>query len=189
MSNPEFREIWNKVFGEYDPESWKESLEEDCNPEPPLRITFKEFEEGDYEGERNLYIVWYKDQALYIGISESNIWNRWFADSRGCHVFKIGERYRGDYSSSIGRCIIDNFPASYNWIIELRHYPVGLLYKERKELKDIERGLIQKYSPLFNVTYAPELSEKQRELREYLTRKQRFIRLNDPPELLINYDD
>jgi len=90
--------------------------------DPPLIMTFTKFEKGDYpDANHNLYIVWRGKQALYIGISQANIWDRWFIRD-GCHIASNGAGiWCAAYSSPIGRAIARNRPASipYPWIRRL----------------------------------------------------------------------
>jgi hypothetical protein len=147
------------------------------NSDPPIKLSFREFIDMDYdEGYHNLYIVWYKETALYVGISNWNIWDRWFSRSN-CHMLKLSGGWSEDWSSSIGRCIIQNLPESLDWIIELRHYPNTLLFnKAPVDLDNVEQDLIYEYRPLFNIRHRPKLSESERKLKHSLV-KQKVIRV------------
>jgi len=124
--------------------------------ETPLILTFDKFAKGDYdEGERNLYIVWRRQQCLYVGVSRANIWNRWFSRGIQSHIFNVGGHWRVDYSSTMGRVIIRNLPASLSWKIELRHIT--------QDLREAEEKLIYQLRPLFNTMHGP--AKTQREIR------------------------
>jgi hypothetical protein len=112
--------------------------------EPPQVMTFGEFMTGDYEhGAHNLYIVWRDRQALYIGIANCGIYNRWFT-SPSCHM---------EARTKIAQVIERNRPASMGWVIELRHITGNL--------EKAERELIRTLRPLFNGTHrAPPTREE-----------------------------
>jgi hypothetical protein len=186
-------DIFDQIFGKRTPEEQAETDRKNkefalklIEDNPPLILTFDKFAKGDYEGgHRNLYIVWRSRQALYIGISRGNIWNRWFARGGQSHILiNAGGHWMADYSSPIGRAIIQNRPASMRWKIELRYIPAGV----RWDLESEEARLIHELHPLFNTTYLPPLTEKELRLYRQLTKKDREERLADPVELHINYD-
>lgn len=134
---------------------------------PPLILPFGNFAKGNYdEGHRNLYIVWRGKQALYVGIATSGIWNRWFARGGQSHILiNAGGHWIADYSSTIGRVIVRNRPAAMRWKIELRYIPC----MNRWDLQSEEAKLIHELHPLFNSTYLPDLTEKERKIYKRLT--------------------
>jgi hypothetical protein len=133
---------------------------------PPIKITFEKFARtGIKYVHHNLYIIWMKKQALYVGISRNNIWHRWFGQ-RDSHIYMIDDQWIKDYSSPIGSVIVYNRPASLKWKIELQHYRTYLF---DENLAEVEKGLIHKLRPLFNTTYLPYLTKKEQELARSLT--------------------
>lgn len=83
-----------------------------------IEITFKQFYEYTYdeEGFHELYIMKNGlDEILYIGISNQNIWNRWFG-MRG-HILDNGKFMSGE--SSVGKNVVNHLPDSWNWKIQL----------------------------------------------------------------------
>jgi len=101
----------------------------------------------------NLYIISNKEGCLYVGISENNVWTRWF-NTGTSHIFDypIG-KWNG--RSSIGMLVAENQPRSLNWEVDLREYDSRLL-------KKIEEKLIVIYRPLYNSVYRPPLTESER---------------------------
>ena len=123
-----------------------------------IEITFEEFHEYDYyeEGFRLYVLKNGFDDALYVGISRSNIWNRWFAF--GGHMIWDGKRIFGQ--TAVGQKIVDHLPDSLNWKIQLwtledcigfckdilpplRQYPIEF----------VEPFMITKLSPILKLTY------------------------------------
>lgn len=142
--------------------------------DPPITLTFEDFLDGKYhDGKHNLYIVWYKKQSLYVGISKANIWTRWFS-GRQSHMYfaqkHSGTREGGHWkgSSTIGCVIERNFPASLKWKIELRHCNT-FSWCNDELLEDAERRLIREIRPLFNSTYRSGFTEKENKLIERLS--------------------
>lgn len=136
-----------------------------------LTMTFERFFNADYdEGECNLYIVWRNEQALYVGISESNIWNRWFGNLSPHILINAGGHWRGDYSSPIGAAVVCNRPASMQWIIELRYVPTVYTIP-RWDVKREEGKLIRELRPLFNITHRERLTDDEYAL---------YCKLSDP---------
>jgi hypothetical protein len=134
------------MFGKDEPET----------QEPPLVMTFGKFYKGDFEGgHRNLYIVWRGKQALYVGISRRNIFNRWFIDP-SCHWG----------NTTIAQVIDGNRPASIRWKIELRHVITDLEKEERR--------LIHELRPLFNGSHRSPLSANEFRLYKQLSYPQNF---------------
>ena len=109
----------------------------------PLILPFKKFARCEYdEGERNLYIVWRGKKCLYVGISNYDIWIRWF-HRNNCHVEMESDTVWNGHTP-IGRAIVKNLPASLRWKIELR-------YAENLDAE--ERQLIRELRPLFNIIF------------------------------------
>jgi hypothetical protein len=157
----------------------KAKLESMDKPLPPpdlsIMISFKKFYEYKYpERERyNLYIVWRGKQALYVGISTNNVWNRWFG-RLAPHIRRAGNKWLEDWSSPIGSVVTHNLPASLRWKIELRYYD--------RSLKTIESRLINDLRPLFNITYGPKLNKKELRLMDSLTAHKEYDLIKLPFE-------
>jgi hypothetical protein len=139
--------------------------------DPTLIMPFEKFAKGDYpNGRHNLYIVWRGKRALYVGISRSGIWDRWFARGGQAHMF-FAQKYSGTLDggqwcglSTIGRVIAKNIPVSFGWKVELRHIPTLFGF----ELTDAEEKLIHELRPLFNVVHRQPLTEKENRLANKL---------------------
>ena len=138
--------------------------------------TLKQFKSGDCPvGEPTdckannyeLYVVKnLSNEILYIGISQANIWDRWFG-SRG----RLRTYLSGYWCDSISREFIENLPESWNWIIDLytfwdcaRTVKLPDYIKVSLEelyyyngIKDFERAMIEKYHPKLNVIYNDRL--------------------------------
>jgi len=109
----------------------------------------------------NLYIISNEKNCLYVGISKSNVWNRWFS-TNSPHIYNYPKgKWTGE--STIGQIVVNNQPMSLNWKIDLREYNLRLL-------EDIEKKLINVYKPLYNVTHRKNFTElEQNEIkREYI---------------------
>lgn len=145
-----------------------------------LIMPFWKFAQGDYDDKPcNLYIVWRGKQALYVGISRDNIWNRWFLGSRSHMILFTPTDNTGKQTgpviwrgcSLIGQAIADNLPASKFWMIELRRVSEPEKFSFGNHLKDTERELIRDLHPLFNTIGQPDLSEKELKLFRRLRNK------------------
>jgi hypothetical protein len=115
------------------------------DPPKPITMTFEEFMGLEREPIHNLYIIWDDNKALYVGISKSGVWGRWFG--RRGRMYKIGQNWAAE--DTIGQTVIKNFPASLKWRVELRYY--GVLNNE--DLRYNESCLIGELHPSFNSTY------------------------------------
>lgn len=130
-----------------------------------LKLSFAKFmnleDFPDHAG-YELYIVKGARKTLYIGISQRNIWNRWFYSGK-CHMFQI---YDGSWNgnTSIGVEVAKNMPKSLKWKIELwtlEDCQVFLIKDTRElgwlpgrfDITDIEPLMIRKLNPTFNSTY------------------------------------
>lgn len=142
----------------------------------PIIVRFGDFVNGKYpEDGHNLYIVWYEKQALYVGVSHSNLWVRWF-DRIGAHIYIHGDQWIGN--SRIGIVIEKCRPESFDWRIEFRY---------SKDVEQAEKELIKKLHPLFNVTYSRPLNKQQAQLKQKLEDVICKDRFDDPPENYIKY--
>lgn len=164
------------LFG-YDPNN--PAIIEPVELAPPVIMPFSKFAKGDYPDlDHNLYIVWRGKKALYIGISRGCIWDRWF-DRNGRHIAIDGAgNWHAEYSSPIGRAIIRNRPASLRWKIELR---------QCDNLTKAELELIKELRPIFNATYRPALTDKEKHLYKKLLADEIERRTSGPAEDFIRY--
>jgi hypothetical protein len=124
-----------------------------------LKMTLKKFFKTDIdEGRHELYILKRGSDVLYIGISERGVWNRWFGRMSGHMMRNIwGEFFPG---SQAGRAVIENFPKSWQWTIELwtiqdcaefLNIQAG---NESIYLHHVEQLMIEKLQPSLNVMHA-----------------------------------
>ena len=139
-----------------------------------ITMTFSQFTDPEnFPDEKGLelYVLREKQNILYIGISQRNVWNRWFGN-RGRMWKGVGGSWgSGDH---VGICIIENMPLSLNWEIDLWTLKECLTYLEwdyfhkdgftgeffkRQDgffpftIKDVEPELIYTLSPAYNMTY------------------------------------
>ena len=113
----------------------------------------QKFEEKDYR----LYVM--KNGfggILYIGISEVNVWSRWFG--WGGHITWDGNVIYGE--SPIGVKIERHIPDSLNWKIQLwtledciKFLGDDIQPHNSQTIKTIEPLMIKKLSPILNSTY------------------------------------
>ena len=131
-----------------------------CEPKP-LKLDFSQFVAGKYEDQKpgqqpfKLYIVKESLTVRYIGISNINIWDRWFGGSRGHITFNIYGEMIGN--STIGRLVSQNHKL---FSIELWTIPDCLAFlgftkydKINCSIHDLEPRMIKKLKPTCNVTY------------------------------------
>jgi len=124
-----------------------------------IELDFLQFHEQKYREKRyELYVL--KNglgDILYIGISKSNVWERWFG--WGGHMMWDGNVIYGE--SPIGVKIENHLPDSLNWKIQLwtledcikfcrKELPGDIL---EKTINDVEPIMIRKLSPALNNTY------------------------------------
>lgn len=99
--------------------------------------------------DKNLYIVRNNESILYIGISETCIWSRWFSQ-RGSHMF-FGYDFSLHGTSRIGKEIEDNIPNSLLWNIDLWSGKDALDFLEIKNSWDDEKGKYKIFDPFIQV--------------------------------------
>jgi hypothetical protein len=127
-----------------------------------LDISFDEFQRGTYkDGDYGLYVLSDGAVMLYIGISESNVWNRWFS-SRNSHMIKMANgRWIGN--SSISQYVIAHMPESKDYRIrlytleDLRSLWADEIIKRhvvptRTDFRDFEALMIKRFQPLYNAS-------------------------------------
>ncbi len=123
-----------------------------------IELDFLQFHEQQYREKR--YELYVRKNGLgdilYIGISKSNIWERWFG--WGGHMTWDGKVIYGE--SPIGVKIENHLPESLNWKIQLwtlddcvsfcnDMLPTRLNFT----IQFLESFMIQKLTPILNVTY------------------------------------
>jgi site-specific recombinase XerD len=125
-----------------------------------IELTFQEFHEQNYDD--NHYCLYVMKNGLgdvlYVGISTSDIWERWF--SWGGHMTWDGQIIYGE--SPVGINIEDHLPASLDWNIQLWTLQDCLRFCSNELPEDtsgitvheIEPIMIQKLAPVLNVTYS-----------------------------------
>lgn len=123
-----------------------------------IEITFKEFYEDRYLKDEfhELYVMKNGlNQILYVGISNQNIWNRWF----GWNGHIIGDARQMIGASKVRQKIVDHLPNSWNWKIQLwtLNDCLDFCAKEinphgKYSIKLLEPFVIQKLQPIMNVS-------------------------------------
>lgn len=82
-------------------------------------ITFAEFYAAQYDDSHDVGVYVVKNGVpLYVGMSTSNVWNRWFYGTFRSHLDLDTQNQWFGYTP-IGRMIARNMPASWEWHIEL----------------------------------------------------------------------
>jgi len=153
-----------------------------------IEITFKDFYEYRYreDGFYELYVVKNGlEEILYVGISDQNIWNRWFGWN-GLIMdgpnFMVGE-------SSVGRKVVDHLPDSWNWKIQLWTLNDCMAFctdevnpNGRYTIQVVEPFMINKLHPILNATNNPNpgidrmpKSEKEKQRASELDRVYREV--------------
>jgi hypothetical protein len=124
-----------------------------------IEITFREFYEYKYEedGFHELYVM--KNglgEILYIGISNQNIWNRWFG-MRG-HILDNGKFMSGE--SLVGKNVVNHLPGSWSWKIQLwtlndciEFCKKDLSPNGKYTIKYLEPLMIKRLKPALNTLY------------------------------------
>jgi hypothetical protein len=123
-----------------------------------IELSFWDFHEGKYDEEGySLYVM--KNGfggILYIGISQLDIWSRWF--SRGGHITWDGNVIYGE--SSVGVKIERNLPDSLSWKIQLwtlndciKFCGDDIPSHNIRTIQAIEPIMIKKLSPILNSRY------------------------------------
>lgn len=124
-----------------------------------IELTFQHFHDHQYlEDGFCLYVIKNRHATvLYVGISTSNIWERWFAF--GGHMVWDGKVIYGE--SLIGVKIEDHLPDSLRWKIQLWTLNDCIQFCSKElpndtsmlTIHDVEPIMIQKLSPALNVIY------------------------------------
>jgi hypothetical protein len=125
-------------------------------------LTFAEFHKGDFEdiGYQLYFVKDTKSKAMYIGISQNSIWQRWFGGvTSHMDITASGQLYG---TSNIGQVIERRFPSSWDWTIELwtKEDCLSVLDREfdgknmeRINIETLESYMIKKFKPLYNVLH------------------------------------
>jgi hypothetical protein len=124
-----------------------------------IEIKFKRFHDQDYVEEGyELYVVKNGlNDVLYVGTSTLSIWERWFGWHG--HILWTDAIIQG--TSPVGQNMVDHLPESLNWKIQLwtledcMNYCSYILPPNMSmlDIKLIEPYMIQKLSPILNMTY------------------------------------
>ena len=124
-----------------------------------IELTFQEFHEQQYDDNRYCLYVMKNGlgDVLYVGISTSDIWERWFG--WGGHMLWDGNVIYGE--SPIGVKIEDHLPDSLKWNIQLWNLKDCLEFCREDlptdistiTIHDIEPIMIRKLSPALNGTH------------------------------------
>lgn len=140
-----------------------------------IEISFRDFYDYRYSKEEfhELYIMKNGlNQVLYVGISNQNIWNRWF----GWNGHVMGDEKYMTGQSTVGQKIVDYLPESWNWKIQLwtlenciefcKDDP--LFFPKSPRIEDLEPIMIQLTRPILNVSYNqnPSVDLMPQSLRE-----------------------
>lgn len=125
-----------------------------------IELTLHNFRQQNYEDTENIYCLYVVktdlDDVLYVGISEVDVWERWFG--WGGHMLWDGNVIYG--SSTIGTKIERHIPESLSWKIQLwtlndciKFLGKAIPPRNDRTIKSIEPLMIKKLSPALNVTY------------------------------------
>lgn len=145
-----------------------------CRSDELITLTFSEFANPDNfpdDLEVELYVLREGDGFLYIGISQRNVWNRWFGNFGRMQKGHDGGWIAHD---SVGAAIVRNLPASLRWEIDLwgieeclQYLGWDYFYKDgfdnecfrfrdgfaRHSIEKVEVALINRLRPAYNVTH------------------------------------
>ncbi len=114
-------------------------------------LQFNDFMDADKfpSGNLVLYVVRNKSNILYVGISKSGIWNRWFG-SRGRLTKNIYDEWL--YTDSISSFIVKNMPQSLKYSIDLWTIEEcrDFLSITDTHLRDVENSMIADLFPSIN---------------------------------------
>lgn len=129
-----------------------------------IKLRFEKFMSGKYDNKdeaHELYVLKNESLVLYVGISTRDIWNRWFGGNSS-HLVK---NFYGEWfsTSDAGRAVIENLPASNNWIVELWTLQDCIDFlddrfeganKSALTINYVEPFMIGKMRPSLNINYA-----------------------------------
>ena len=128
-----------------------------------IELSFKEFHDQDYEDEGYCLYVMKNGlgDVLYVGISTVDVWSRWFGGAG--HIPWSGTMLYGN--SSIGEKIVNHFPDSWAWKIQLWTLKDCLTFCDTElpdpnfkitvgeynnAVRNVEARMIRKFSPALN---------------------------------------
>lgn len=147
-----------------------------------IELSLLNFHEQGYEDRGYcLYII--KNglgDVLYIGISEVDVWTRWFG--WGGHIMWDGDVIHGE--SPIGEKIENHLPDSLSWVFQLwttedciEFLGDFIPHHASRTIQDIEPLMIKKMSPALNRTYnynpgkdTTPKSEKEKKWEDYVNK-------------------
>lgn len=127
-----------------------------------IKLSFSQFMGRKYD-ERDeiheLYVLRTDAYILYIGISRSDVWDRWFQLPTS-HLFRVGkDLWRSN--SEAGRAVLECYPESKGWIIQLWTVDdciqfLGLdnrleIKRAQRDIFFVESLMINKLKPALNV--------------------------------------
>jgi hypothetical protein len=118
-------------------------------------MTLAEFYAAEYDESYDVGVYVIKNgNVLYVGMSTSNIWNRWFYGTFRSHLERDGNgRWWGN--TPVGRAVASNMPDSWQWKIELwglRDCAEFFGYDEKRfDIRSAEQKLMVYYKPKLNV--------------------------------------
>ena len=128
-----------------------------------LDLTFAEFYAAQYDDSHDVGVYVVKNGIpLYVGMSTSNVWSRWFYGTFRSHLEQDSTGQWFGYTP-IGRKIAGNMPASWEWRIELWRVEdcVSFFASELKRLGFIpERVGIRAAEQLLMKHYQPTLNRQ-----------------------------
>lgn len=132
----------------------------------------------DHDETHQLYVLQAAACVLYVGISRSDVWGRWFQMPTS-HLFRVGkDRWRSN--SEAGRAVLECYPESKDWTIQLWTVDdciqfLGLesrldIKRAQRDIFFVENLMINKLKPALNVAgtdYQAEASSLPECVRRY----------------------
>jgi hypothetical protein len=96
-----------------------------------LTLSFKDFAEPstDLGEDHEMYVLRNDDDILYVGISVSGIWTRWFNNPSSHMNYYEGGLIVGKFST-VGQMVEQNLPDSLSWKMDLWSVQDGLHFLE-----------------------------------------------------------
>lgn len=135
-----------------------------------IKMSFETFIDGNYSDNEKFELYVLKDKSkksLYIGITNTNPYNRWFSGSQSHCSFNIYGELFG--RSPVGKMIEKFYPDSLSWTIYLYTPEDCMVYlfgsKTTKEyitpsIKELEPIMIKALKPSLNVTFNNYISNE-----------------------------
>jgi len=116
--------------------------------------------EGNYKDPLEpyqLYVVRKASQVLYVGISESNVWNRWFSGTFSHMPINIHGEYDGitrigiEISRDIGH--LSEYRIELWTLKDCMEYCKDSLLSDKCDIHDVEPLMVQAWRPVLNMHY------------------------------------